>query len=181
MEKSSVIEIRPLEASEAAKVVDFDHSYHTDHVWQMKIQSDGAQIGVTFREVRLPRSMHVEYPYVSEESEPNRRPLTSAFMAEVRNEAAGYVNLVLGRAPQAAWISDLAVLRRVRRQGIGTALVLQAQKWAREQDCSRVVLEMQSKNYPAIRLANKLGFEFSGFSDQYYANQDIALFFTRRL
>ena len=181
MDKSSMIEIRPLEASEAAKATDFDHSYHTDHVWQMKIQSDGTQIGVTFLEVRLPRSMHVEYPYTLDENIPDKRPVTSAFMAEVKGEAAGYINLVLGRAPQAVWISDLAVLRRMRRQGIGTKLALQAQKWAREQDCSRVVLEMQSKNYPAICLANKLGFEFSGFSDQYYSNQDIALFFTRRL
>lgn len=181
MQKSSVIEIHTLEESDAAKAADFDHSYHTDHVWQMKIQTDGPQIDLAFREVRLPRSMHVEYPYALEDSNQYRRPVTSAFMAEVNSDAAGYIKLSLGRAPLAAWISDLAVLRRLRRQGIATALVLKAQKWAREQDCSRIVMEMQSKNYPAICLAKKLGFDFSGFSDQYYANQDIALFFTRRL
>jgi RimJ/RimL family protein N-acetyltransferase len=36
---------------------------------------------------------------------------------------------------------------------------------------------MQSKNYPAIALARKLGFSYSGYSDRYYADQDIALFF----
>lgn len=181
MQKSSGIEILALEESEAAKAVDFDHSYHTDHVWQMKMHSDGAKTDVTFLEVRLPRSMHVEYPYQSAGNTNDQRMVTSAFAAEVKSDAAGYINLALGRAPQAAWVSDLAVLRRLRRQGIATALLLKAQIWAREQDCSRIVMEMQSKNYPAICLANKLGFEFSGFSDLYYANQDIALFFTRRL
>jgi len=34
---------------------------------------------------------------------------------------------------------------------------------------------------PAVRLVQKMGFEFSGYHDRYYANQDIALFFTKRL
>jgi len=38
---------------------------------------------------------------------------------------------------------------------------------------------MQSKNNPAIRMANKLGFSFCGFRDHYFPNQDLALFFSR--
>jgi RimJ/RimL family protein N-acetyltransferase len=38
---------------------------------------------------------------------------------------------------------------------------------------------MSSKNNSAIRLAQKLGFEFCGYNDQYYENKDIALFFGR--
>ena len=41
--------------------------------------------------------------------------------------------------------------------------------------------EMQSKNYPGISMANKLGYEFCGYSDRYYTNQDIALFFAKRI
>ena len=55
-----------------------------------------------------------------------------------------------------------------------------AQTWASERDSNQLMLEMQSKNYPAICLANKLGYEFCGYSDRYYPNQDIALFFARR-
>jgi hypothetical protein len=40
---------------------------------------------------------------------------------------------------------------------------------------------MQSKNYPAVHMAMKLGYEFSGYQDHFYANGDIALFFTRYL
>jgi len=41
------------------------------------------------------------------------------------------------------------------------------------------LLEMSSKNNPAIRFAQKLGYEFCGYNDQYYETQDIALFFGR--
>jgi hypothetical protein len=41
------------------------------------------------------------------------------------------------------------------------------------------VLEMQSRNYPAIQMAKRMGFEFCGFQDLYYANRDLALFFMR--
>jgi RimJ/RimL family protein N-acetyltransferase len=42
-----------------------------------------------------------------------------------------------------------------------------------------MLLEMSSKNSPAIRLAQKLGYEFCGYNDAYYELQDIALFFGR--
>jgi ribosomal protein S18 acetylase RimI-like enzyme len=45
----------------------------------------------------------------------------------------------------------------------------------------RIILEMQPKNYPAIKLTQKLGFELCGYNDHYYANQDIALFFSKWL
>jgi RimJ/RimL family protein N-acetyltransferase len=37
---------------------------------------------------------------------------------------------------------------------------------------------MQSKNHPAIAMARKLGFSYAGYSDRYYVDQDIALFFS---
>ena len=45
----------------------------------------------------------------------------------------------------------------------------------------RAMLEMPSKNNPAMRLAQKLGYEFCGYNDQYYETQDIALFFGRSI
>jgi ribosomal protein S18 acetylase RimI-like enzyme len=68
-----------------------------------------------------------------------------------------------------------------RRKGIGSRLVLAAQAWARQHGHDRLVLEMQSKNQPAIKLAHKLAFDFAGYNDRYYENQDIALFFAKRL
>ena len=74
---------------------------------------------------------------------------------------------------------DLVVASRYRRQGIASELVLAAQSWSVQRKNHRVLLEMPSKNNPAIRLAQKLGYEFCGYNDQYYETQDIALFFGR--
>jgi ribosomal protein S18 acetylase RimI-like enzyme len=38
---------------------------------------------------------------------------------------------------------------------------------------------MQSKNDPAIAMATKLGFKFFGFRDNYFPNDDLAIFFGR--
>ena len=67
----------------------------------------------------------------------------------------------------------------LRLKGIGTALVLAAQNWSMQRMNRRITMEIPSKNYPAIKLAMKLGFEFSGYNDAYYPNKDIALFFSR--
>jgi ribosomal protein S18 acetylase RimI-like enzyme len=66
---------------------------------------------------------------------------------------------------------------RLRRQGIGKALLLAAEDWAVHRGNFRLILELQSKNHPGISLARKRGYEFCGYIDRYYPNQDIALFF----
>ena len=60
------------------------------------------------------------------------------------------------------------------------ALVVAAQSWAMDRKNSRVVMEMPSKNNPAVCLARKLGYEFCGYNDLYYETQDIARFLDAR-
>jgi ribosomal protein S18 acetylase RimI-like enzyme len=86
---------------------------------------------------------------------------------------------MLELAPLTTWMTDLAVLRRLRRQGIGSALVLASQEWAAQHDSRYLVLEMQPKNFPALKLVQKLGFDFCGYNDRYYKNHDIGLFFAK--
>jgi tRNA threonylcarbamoyladenosine biosynthesis protein TsaB len=70
-------------------------------------------------------------------------------------------------------------MRRVRRQGIGTGLLLAGMEWAKQHSLDRLVVEMQPKNYPALCMMQKLGFLFCGYQDPYYTNRDIALFFAK--
>ena len=100
-------------------------------------------------------------------------------VAAIGQDVVGYIRLELERAPLTGWATDLVVTCRLRRQGIGTALVLAAQEWFKEHGSYRMVLEMQPKNYPAICLAQKLGFDFCGYNDRYYINHDIAIFFSK--
>lgn len=170
-------EIRPAISSDIQALTLLDHGYSTDHVWQMNEERRDSAIAVTFRQVRLPRPMRVGYP---------RSPVllidewthrSALFVVESSSEVLAYLALSDGPAPSSAWVTDLAVGLRVRREGIASSLLSYARQWARQQGCSRLFIEMQSKNYPAIRLVQKLGFRFSGYADHFYPNKDIAIFF----
>jgi RimJ/RimL family protein N-acetyltransferase len=52
-------------------------------------------------------------------------------------------------------------------------------EWAENMDSFNLVLEMQPKNYPALRLALKMGFELCGYNDRYYPNREVGLFFAK--
>jgi ribosomal protein S18 acetylase RimI-like enzyme len=158
-----------------------DHTCQTDYVWQMDMQHEEGQIGAIFREIRLPRSVPVLYPRpVSALSESwNRR--AGVLVAVIGKQQVGYVRANDAIRPGTAWLVDMVVSPRFRRQGIASALVLAAQSWAVDRNNRRALLEMPSKNNLAVRLAQKLGYEFCGYNDQYYDTQDIALFFGRTI
>jgi ribosomal protein S18 acetylase RimI-like enzyme len=173
------VQIRPAGTTDLTALMAIDHSCQTDYVWQMDIQHEEGQFGAIFREIRLPRTVSVLYPrQVSGLSESwNRR--AGILVAALGKQVVGYVRINDLILPHTAWLTDLVVSPRFRRQGIACTLVLAVQSWALDRKDRRVLLEMPSKNNPAIRLAQKLGYEFCGYNDQYYETQDIALFFGR--
>lgn len=130
-----------------------------------------------FREIRLPRPMRVTYPRDASRLAEEWNQRAALLVAEADHGLSGYISLIVGPAPDAAWITDLAVSLPHRRQGVASRLLGAARSWSQEQHLARMYIEMQSKNYPAICLVRKLGFVFSGYSDGYYPDQDIALFF----
>ena len=159
-------------------MISLDHNYATGHVWQMTLDLTETQTQVSFREVRLPRAVHVNYPRIPGKLVDNWTGRDLLLLAEEEELVRGYISVKLGVAPASAWIEDLAVDRIYRRKGIGSALVLAAQEWCGKKRIHTLTLEMQPKNYPAIQFAYHLGFEFSGYNDQYYRDQEIAIFFS---
>jgi ribosomal protein S18 acetylase RimI-like enzyme len=169
--------VRQAISSDIPDLVKLDHDYSSDHVWQMSLNRGPDEVGVVFREVRLPRPMRVVYP-----RDPQRLPdewtrLAGLLVAESGEARLGYLALALGPAAGAGWVTDLVVGTLHRRQGVGTQLLTHAREWCRQRRLHSLFLEMQSKNFPAVALARKLGFSYAGYSDRYYVDQDIALFF----
>lgn len=156
-----------------------DHGFDTDHVWQLSYMTESAEIGVVLREVRLPRPMRVPYPRNSEKLADEWTHRAVILLAEIGNSPIAYISINDGPAEASGWVTDLVVDLRYRRMGVGTQLLSAGQEWCRTRARAQLFLEMQSKNYPAICLARKNGFTFSGYSDRYYPDQDIVLFFTK--
>lgn len=176
------IEIRPAVEADIPEMIKFDHSFTSDHVWQMEYRLEDGQTGAFFREMRLPRAVRVDYPRPPGLLADDWKQRSGLLVAVLNGQAVGYAGLSQGSIPYTTWMTDLVVNNRVRRQGIGSALVLAALDWMTSRPGSqRLILEMQPKNRPAIQFAQKLGFDFCGFIDHYYPNQDAALLFARWL
>lgn len=177
--------VRPGEPRDLEACAKLDHSFTTDRVWQMETREGNGTVAVTFRVARLPRDMRVSYPRQGEDLLAGWRRRDGFLVAEADGHTptsiCGYVAVTVQAEHGIAWIGDLVVDRSWRRRGIGTALLRAATQWGREQDLVRLVIEMQTKNYPAIRFCQSRGMTFCGYSDHYWPSQDIALFFGESL
>jgi GNAT superfamily N-acetyltransferase len=177
----SEINIRPTVANDLSRLMGFDHTVSSESVWQLELRREPGQVTASFREVRLPRSISVEYPH---------NPFTLAedwvrksmmYTGLVGQDPVGYISLLERGAASVVWVTDLVVNGPYRRRGVGSELLGAAQDWAAKRLHRRLILEMQSKNLPALRLAQKFGYEFCGYNDHYYNNQDVALFFAKAI
>ena len=175
------MEIRHAVSTDIPALMVMDHSYQTDHVWQMSLSPNQTETTIAFREVRLPRLMRVEYPRDPGRLADEWTNSSEIFVAVTEQSYLGYVILEVGTAPDTGWITDLVTDAPHRREGVATKLLATARRWCQEQGLSRLTMEMQSKNYPSLNLVRKLGFVLSGYHDKYYPDQEIALFFTLSL
>ncbi|HEX6033590.1 MAG TPA: GNAT family N-acetyltransferase, partial [Anaerolineales bacterium] len=131
--------------------------------------------------VRLPRSIEVKYPRNPSTLSDEWMRRDVALVALDDGNPIGYLCGTVEYASAVGWITDLAISPLHRRKGAASALLTAVQAWASERNVRRLILEMQSKNQAYIRLAQKFGYEFCGYNDQYYPTQDVVLFFGRTI
>ncbi|HSR31146.1 MAG TPA: GNAT family N-acetyltransferase [Anaerolineae bacterium] len=174
--------VRPFARSDLPQLMGLDHSSTTDHVWQLELRRDAkaAQVSAVFREVRLPRPVRLMYPNDPSALADEWKQRAMISTAVSGTAAVGYIGLTRPRAG-VSWITDLAVSPQWRRKGVGGSLLEAAHIWCVGQATRKIFFETQSKNYPAIKLAQKHAYEFCGYNDRYYSSQDITLFFVRVL
>ena len=70
-------------------------------------------------------------------------------------------------------VTEMWVSKKLRRQGIATALMNIAKEKAKEQGRRAVILETQSCNVGAIAFYRSQGFRLIGFDTCCYTNKDI--------
>ncbi len=100
---------------------------------------------------------------------------------KISSEIIGYIGLTLDSARHIAWVSSQAVQPNYRRQGVGKALLAEALRFADRNRLRSVMVELQTKNYPAIQFLQKNRFFFCGYNSAYHSTREIALFFGLRL
>ena len=174
-------EIRPASPNDLTRLMAMDHSCLSDYVWQLELRRETGQITSSFREVRLPRTAAVTYPRDPMSLSEQWTKRDGLLVATEEGIPVGYLAMMEERVSALIRVTDIVVTPERRRQGVASSLLTAAQAWAVDRGIQRLVLEMQSKNHPCIRLAQKFGYEFCGYNDQYYPTQDVAVFFGRAL
>ncbi len=174
------VRVRELVLSDLPKLDALDHNFQTDYVWQLDLLADENEVSAKLREVRLPRKMNVTYPKKLEMLSDNWQLKSNVLVAEIDRKTVGYIILNHDFNPGLIRVTDIVVSPEFRKKGVGTALLEGGVVWSKMQTgIKRMMVELQSKNYPAICLMGKLGFEFCGYNDKYYHTNDVALFFMK--
>lgn len=173
-------EIRSTVSTDLARLSALDHTIDTDYVWQLDLHRESVQIDVQLREVRLPRTIRLEHPRPAKDL-PDSWHLRPMLSIMIGMEAVAYIRFSAEIVPHAVWITDVVVGKSLRRKGLAHKLINAAEAWGLQRGLRKAIIEVQSKNAPAVRMVQKMGFEFCGYNDQYYSTRDVALFFARSI
>ena len=175
------MQVRPARPRDLELCSVLDHSYTTNHVWQMETRGVNETLTIAFRVARLPREVQVNYPRQNEGLLAGWRRRDGFLVADEHGHVYGYVALTAQVEHGIAWVGDLVVDRPWRRRSTGTVLLQAAAQWGQDHGLGRLVIEVQTKNYPAIQFCRSRGLTFCGYNDHYWPSQDIALFFGESL
>jgi len=99
----------------------------------------------------------------------------AVYVAETeRGEIAARLSVARDPHPASRHVADLGLMVAAghRRKGIGTALLEQAVRWARETDVSKLELHVFPHNAPALALYEKFGFVREGYRRGHYRRGD---------
>jgi len=94
-------------------------------------------------------------------------PDKKGFLAYVDGQAAGQL-LLRRNWNRFAWIEDIRVDVKFRRQGIGKALLASGREWAGKNGFPGIMLETQDTNVKACRFYKSCGFVLGGFDTYLY-------------
>ncbi len=174
------MEIRLATVADLNACFAIDDSFETEYVWQMEERNTPNGITVNFHTARLPRSMRVTGVNSRDDLLNNYQRGGAVYVAD-DGVVRGFVDVMASPWNQVALIGNLAVTPFYRRKGLGTRLMRAALDWGRQQQLRTAVMDVSTKDYPAICFCQKQGFSFCGFNDQLYPNRDIALLFAVNL
>ena len=101
--------------------------------------------------------------------------------AEQEGELAGYALVILHRGTSLARLYSIAISDQCRGQGLGRKLMEAAEQAALEADRIYLRLEVRKDNIAAIRLYESLGYQRFGEYRHYYADQQDALRYHKKI
>ncbi|MBO5321655.1 MAG: ribosomal protein S18-alanine N-acetyltransferase [Clostridia bacterium] len=104
---------------------------------------------------------------------------TTFFVAQKGEKTVGYIGISV--ILDEGYITNIAVTKKERKKGVGTALLERVFAEARDNNLSFISLEVRESNKKAISLYEKFGFKKEGKRKNFYDNpKEDALILTKR-
>ncbi|MEM3550203.1 MAG: GNAT family N-acetyltransferase [Candidatus Bathyarchaeia archaeon] len=103
------------------------------------------------------------------------------FVAEEKGQIVGYSRVHLYRWNNSAYVICLLADTESRRRGIGTALLMTMESYAKENGSRVLMFDTRIDNFPALNLYFKNGFKICGYNDKLYENGKTALYLFKEL
>ncbi len=98
-------------------------------------------------------------------------------VAKINNKIVGFAGI--WKAVDDVHITNIVTAKKVRRQNIGSTLLLNLIQMAKAKNgITAITLEVNSNNIPAQKLYKKFGFKVVGLRKKYYNNIEDAIIMT---
>ena len=118
-------------------------------------------------------------PWSAEALKSSEQNGTHFFVAEADGTFAGYIGI--DTVLDEGYITNIAVLPKFRKLGVGVALLSYTESFAKENGLSFITLEVRCSNLAAQSLYKKFGFQLEGERKGFYKEpREDALIFTKR-
>jgi RimJ/RimL family protein N-acetyltransferase len=155
------VQVRPAEPGDAAELVALASAVAAEPEGWLLADSRWRSVGDERRWIRAVR----------------RHPDAVLIVAERGGVLAGRLSIARDPHPASAHVADLGLMvdARFRRRGIGTALLVAAEEWARSAGVTKLELHVFPHNTPAIALYDKHGYEREGYRRRHYRRPDGAV------
>lgn len=165
-EKFKVVELTRNNAS----LPKLEYRYRTSSFYDLSIcrEAESWKIELTLKRLEKPLEKKDESELFREYVEEPR-----VFAAELDGEQIGWIEVGYQRWNNRMRVYQFLVKGEFRRKGVGTLLMKQAVKIAKEKKARMLILETQTCNVPAINFYLKHGFKLIGFDAAHYSNEDI--------
>jgi len=148
------VRVRPAEPGDAARLVELARDVGSEEEgWLIT----GGEWRTPGEERRYLRSIR-------------RHPDAAVFVAETDGSIIGRLSIARDVHPASDHVADVGLMvdRGHRRLGAGTALMVEAERWARQVGVRKLELHVFPYNEAAIALYEGLGYEREGFRRRHY-------------
>jgi RimJ/RimL family protein N-acetyltransferase len=148
------VRVRPAEPGDAARLVELARDVGSEEEgWLIT----GGEWRTPGEERRYLRSIR-------------RHPHAAVFVAEADGTIIGRLSIARDAHPASDHVADVGLMvdRGHRRVGAGTALMVEAERWARQVGVRKLELHVFPYNQAAIALYEGLGYEREGFRRRHY-------------